>query len=460
MRKTTCSLALSVLLSWFLSSTSGADVPLLSPKSPEWDIDRFGMNLAAGIPLPTADPDLCRVRCTEHPDCSAWTYVKPGVQGSSAMCYLKAGVPVPVSNTCCVSGVYNKLSADLFVDRPGADFTSFPLPEPSLEACRRACSADPACVAYTRVAPGFQGPSAVCYLKSAVPAPVPNTCCGSGVYTALSTERDTERPGMTYRSFDLPVAEPDLCRQACAKDGTWPLAGLATPSPLGPAPPPPTHCKAYTYVNPGVHSNLARCFLKSGVPAPVTPRQCCVSGVAREVSFLTPDLGPGCPGLYTIVGSTFGTAPAYPQVLSSNEFLKSVARLKAADPARKSFDIAVFAPEDPEDGWLVTVEQSVQPTLGSDEVLVILNNFRGDGETRIRAYDGAACSFGPSISAVEGGTVQMTFNKASASTLVMSRNVCGFLCFSRSWKDVVVWSEPNFWTTFGGRRITFDWYPR
>jgi hypothetical protein len=181
--------------------------------------------------------------------------------------------------------------------------------------------------------------------------------------------------------------------------------------------------------------------------------------VAGEVSFPTPELGPNCPGLYTIVGSIGGTEPAYPQVLSSNQFFKAVASLKAADPARKSFDIAVFPPVYLQDGWLVKVEQSVQPTLGSDEVLVVLDNLRKDGETKISAYDGAACSFGPSISAAEGRTVQMIFNRASASTLVISRNVCNFLCLSRSWRYLAVWSEPNFWTTFGGRKITFTWFP-
>jgi hypothetical protein len=159
------------------------------------------------------------------------------------------------------------------------------------------------------------------------------------------------------------------------------------------------------------------------------------------------------------VGSTGGTAPVYPQVLASNVFFKAVARLKAADPATKLFDIAVYPPEDRRDAWRVRVEESVQPTLGSDEVLVVLDNQRGDGETKISAYDGAACSFGSSVTAAEGHTNQIIFNKASASTLVMSRDVCDVLCFSRSWEDVAVWSEPNFWTTFGGRKITFTWLP-
>jgi PAN domain-containing protein len=107
-------LAVFIVLSLVLCGTSSADVPLLSPESPEFDVDRFGMDLMPGIPLSAADPALCRIECTDHPDCAAWTYVKPGVQGPSAMCYLKSGVPTPVSNTCCISGVYSKLSADEF----------------------------------------------------------------------------------------------------------------------------------------------------------------------------------------------------------------------------------------------------------------------------------------------------------------------------------------------------------
>lgn len=37
------------------------------------------------------------------------------------------------------------------------------------------------CVAWTYVNPGVQGPQARCWLKSAVPAPRPSTCCVSGI---------------------------------------------------------------------------------------------------------------------------------------------------------------------------------------------------------------------------------------------------------------------------------------
>ena len=51
------------------------------------------------------DPDLCRRTCADDSNCKAFTYVKPGVQGSRAVCWLKSGVPVASTNGCCVSGV-------------------------------------------------------------------------------------------------------------------------------------------------------------------------------------------------------------------------------------------------------------------------------------------------------------------------------------------------------------------
>jgi hypothetical protein len=50
-------------------------------------------------------PELvCRTACQKEAQCKAWTYVKPGVQGPNARCWLKTGVPVASVNTCCVSG--------------------------------------------------------------------------------------------------------------------------------------------------------------------------------------------------------------------------------------------------------------------------------------------------------------------------------------------------------------------
>ena len=69
-------------------------------------------------------------------------------------------------------------------------------------------------------------------------------------------EYDTDRPGSDYRGFDLPEANFELCRRACADDA---------------------NCKAYTYVKPGVQGANARCYLKSPAPAG-QKRNCCISG--------------------------------------------------------------------------------------------------------------------------------------------------------------------------------------
>src|SRR4051812_29786529 len=66
------------------------------------------------------------------------------------------------------------------VDRPGSDYRSFDLPAPNPEMCQLTCMNEPQCAAFTYMNPGVQGPNARCWLKNAVPQPVPQTCCVSG----------------------------------------------------------------------------------------------------------------------------------------------------------------------------------------------------------------------------------------------------------------------------------------
>lgn len=58
-----------------------------------------------GFALSAAQPGLCKQACESDKLCRAWTYVKPGIKGPSATCYLKKTVPPPHNDTCCVSGV-------------------------------------------------------------------------------------------------------------------------------------------------------------------------------------------------------------------------------------------------------------------------------------------------------------------------------------------------------------------
>ena len=87
------------------SSASSAITPAPSNISMEQDTDRPGMNYRNYATSP--DPQICANDCANDPSCKAFTYVKPGVRGSNSVpeCWLKNGVPNPVSGECCVSGV-------------------------------------------------------------------------------------------------------------------------------------------------------------------------------------------------------------------------------------------------------------------------------------------------------------------------------------------------------------------
>jgi len=70
----------------------------------EWDTNRPGLDYRdfwLSEPLPAH----CRRACNQEAQCRAWTFVKPGLQGPQAKCWLKSGVPPKAQDTCCVSGV-------------------------------------------------------------------------------------------------------------------------------------------------------------------------------------------------------------------------------------------------------------------------------------------------------------------------------------------------------------------
>ncbi|HVU50562.1 MAG TPA: PAN domain-containing protein [Polyangia bacterium] len=250
--------------------------------------------------LASGRPEECRDTCGMEPQCVAFTFVNPGVQGPSARCWLKGTVPDPTPDACCVSGVKNapppvaaagapppapmeppppaaapppqapepegdRRGLEHDVNRPGGDYTSFDLPQPHPHLCQEACMRDGRCQSFTYVKPGMQGPRPRCWLKGSVPAANPDRCCVSGVkgghWTAPAAagpfEMNVDRPGYDFQNFDLPQPRPELCRESCLREG---------------------RCQAFTYVNPGVQGPNARCWLKMSVP-PATPNNCCISGV-------------------------------------------------------------------------------------------------------------------------------------------------------------------------------------
>ena len=100
-------------------------LPVLADSIPlENNIDRPGSDYR-DFDLPTADPNLCRAACEAEAECKAFTYVRPGMQGPSARCWLKDSVPDAVPNDYCVSGVKTETSDH-------SCYTTFPEPQIAL----------------------------------------------------------------------------------------------------------------------------------------------------------------------------------------------------------------------------------------------------------------------------------------------------------------------------------------
>lgn len=70
----------------------------------EYDTDRMYGDYK-DFDLSYANHEVCRDECAKDPNCRAYTFVRPGVQGANARCWLKNTVPNPQGSACCITGV-------------------------------------------------------------------------------------------------------------------------------------------------------------------------------------------------------------------------------------------------------------------------------------------------------------------------------------------------------------------
>jgi hypothetical protein len=156
--------------------------------------------------------------------------------------------------------------AQVGFDRPGADYSSFPLRGGDPAQCAARCERDARCRAWAFSYPADSG-NAMCWLKSRVPPRVAVPCCVSGVRGAGVieprndlTEFGMDRFGGDLRSIELPA---DPSGKSCAADCEE-----------------EAQCRAWTYVRPGYIGPAASCFLKDRITRPQR-KPCCISGVVR-----------------------------------------------------------------------------------------------------------------------------------------------------------------------------------
>jgi PAN domain len=140
-------------------------------------------------------------------------------------------------------------------DRPGGDYLSAPVTSGDPADCALLCERDRKCHAWSFNYPTDPAIGAVCWLKSTVPARVPDNCCVTGVRGAGVLERSgggiessIDRAGGDYKSFDIKGGDgDDACKAACTADN---------------------RCRAWTYARPGYVGKEAHCFLKKDIKPP------------------------------------------------------------------------------------------------------------------------------------------------------------------------------------------------
>lgn len=74
----------------------------LSAETLEVGFDRPGSDITS---FESSSPEACSAACREDGRCRAFTYVKPGIQGPAAKCWLKNAAPTKTPNGCCTSGI-------------------------------------------------------------------------------------------------------------------------------------------------------------------------------------------------------------------------------------------------------------------------------------------------------------------------------------------------------------------
>jgi hypothetical protein len=136
---------LALLLLCLFASAANADVTVTF----EPGVDRMGGDYK-GFALSAADPQLCRQACASDGVCKAYTYVKPGVKGPEAMCFLKSSAVAAAANDCCSSGV--KEAAVSAPIARGVSSSATPAGQP-LAGAATVAKLNPNVAVHTRAAP-------------------------------------------------------------------------------------------------------------------------------------------------------------------------------------------------------------------------------------------------------------------------------------------------------------------
>lgn len=173
-------------------------VPIDRLRAKVAEIEALCSRASTRVEAPTREPDMNRIAVSTAQraeqslaranECVAAALVAYANIGKQPVTTPKSAVPKADQPTGDASGLP---PMEQGTDRMGSDYKNFNLAEAQPLLCQKACHAERGCRAWTYVKPGIQGPTARCWLKSAVPPAKASACCVSGVNLGAGTAGST-----------------------------------------------------------------------------------------------------------------------------------------------------------------------------------------------------------------------------------------------------------------------------
>jgi hypothetical protein len=180
-----------------------------------------------------ADPRVCQKACLDEARCRTWLYRKrEGRRNNLPHCWLSERMPsVSVREDLHVSGTvlrlqYGDSTYEENTGRHGGEYRDFDLAaNADPRVCQKACLDEARCRTWLyRKREGRRNNLPHCWLEEHAPSVlVPEDFNVSGTVIRADRfeplyEKDVDRPGQAYRSFDLAVLDPQQCQKGCAED--------------------------------------------------------------------------------------------------------------------------------------------------------------------------------------------------------------------------------------------------
>lgn len=171
-------------------------------------------------------------------------------------------------------------------------------------------------------------------------------------------------------------------------------------------------------------------------------------------------------------GTDFGhvNGPPALEVLPLKSVTQSFFNTKESDLTKTTWTIGVPTAGGPDPtapdlhwaAWQLDIGPPPSP-LPANTVLILFKNSTTVWDKEISAFDSRVCPHMVTpLRMRPGQSILFAVNSSMATTVLLRRQACGswFIGCGNTefWEDIGIFSEPNFYTLFGARMLTIDWF--